>query len=145
MANTRVQLEVEAWVREYWMSREYGQQFQKRRVRLTSGGLFEFDAVSMDGSIIASVATSKKKGASGKNAIGSIHKVCCDMFYMLLVDTKRRIQILTEQDMFEHWQKEVDGGRVPSIIEFVHVELPVDLDARLKGARRKASEEVSPK
>lgn len=138
MANTRVQLEVEAWVREYWMPKEYGHHFQKKRVRLTSGGLFEFDAVSEDGSIIASVATSKKKGASGKNAIGSILKFCCDMFYMLLVDTKRRIQILTEQDMFEYWKKEVDGCRVPASIKFVHVDLPVDLDARLKCARKKA-------
>jgi len=48
-------------------------------------------------------------------------------------------------EMSEQWQKEIEGGRVQASIEFVHVELPADLDARLKGARKKASEEVSRK
>ena len=52
---------------------------------------------------------------------------------------------MTELDMYEQWQKEIQGGQVSDSIEFVHVDLPVDLDARLKGARKKASDDVRPK
>ena len=56
---------------------------------------------------------------------------------------ERWIVLLTELDMYEKWQKEIHGGRVLDNIEFVNVELPIELDARLKGARKKASDEVS--
>jgi hypothetical protein len=55
MADTRVQLEVEDWVRRNWMDKKYGQQFSRDRVKLSSGGVFDFDAVSQDGKIAAAI------------------------------------------------------------------------------------------
>ena len=49
MADTRAQGKVEAWVRNEWLPREFGQQFLKAKIQLSSGGKFEFDAVSSDG------------------------------------------------------------------------------------------------
>ena len=46
MADTRVQLEVEDWVRRNWMPEQYGIRFSRERLRLRSGGVFDFDAVS---------------------------------------------------------------------------------------------------
>ena len=59
MADTRVQLEVEEWVRLNRLHRE--------RVRLTSGGVFDFDAVSEDQKIVATTST-------GKLAVGKLVK-----------------------------------------------------------------------
>ena len=144
MADTRVQLEVEDWIRNSWLCEHYGQPFAKKSVRLTSGGMFEFDAVSEAGRIVANISTSSFLTAKGKPGIGKVTKVRSDIFFLLLADADRRLQILTEGDMHEHWCKEARIGRVPSSIEFVHVALPDDLAAKLRASRRKASDEVSP-
>ena len=59
MADTRVQLEVEDWVRKQWMPSEFGQRFSRERVRLDSGGMFDFDAVSADESTVATNSNRK--------------------------------------------------------------------------------------
>ena len=145
MADTRVQLEVEDWVRRVWMPDKFGRKFFRERVSLSSGGVFDFDAVSEEGEIVATISTSGARTSSGKNAVGKMLKVRSDIYFLLLANTERRIVVLTELDMYEQWQKEINGGRVPDRIEFVHVDLPVELDARLKGARKKASDEVRPR
>jgi hypothetical protein len=40
MADTRMQLEVEDWVRREWMPGKFGQPFFRERVRLSPGGVF---------------------------------------------------------------------------------------------------------
>jgi hypothetical protein len=40
MADTRVQLEVEDWVREHWMQQQFGQNFYRNRLKLSSGGFY---------------------------------------------------------------------------------------------------------
>jgi hypothetical protein len=66
-----MQLEVEDWVRRNWMPTQYGAKFSRARLRLRSGGVFDFDAVSEDHSIMASISTS---GASGNQGSGKILK-----------------------------------------------------------------------
>jgi hypothetical protein len=144
MADTRVQLEVETWIRQEWMSENFGQKFSKESTKLTSGGAFEFDAVSEDRKIVAVISTGGAKTATGKSAAGKIRKIRSDMFFLLLADTERRIVVLTEQDMFSRWEEEKDNGRVPPEIEFCLVEIPPELRERLQRARMQASNEVSP-
>ena len=72
MADTRVQAEVEDWVRKHWMPRTFGVLFYRERVELTSGGVFDFDAVSSDRSIVASISTSGATTSSGKRAVGKL-------------------------------------------------------------------------
>jgi len=43
------------------------------RVRLSSGGVFDFDAVSEDHSVVATISTSGAKTAGGKYAVGKMH------------------------------------------------------------------------
>ena len=142
MADTRVQLEVEDWVRRNWMPKEFGCSFQRDRVQLRSGGVFDFDAVSTDETIVATISTSGAKTSGGKHAVGKILKLRSDMLFLTMVEARRRIVVLTEGDMYEQCIKEKEGGRVPPEIEFVHAVLPVELDLRLIEARRKASVEV---
>ena len=136
MADTRTQVRVEDWVQREWMPERYGQRFSRERVALTSGGVFDFDAVSADGTMVANISTSGSKTASGK--------VRSDIYFLLLARAQRTLVLLTERDMYERWLAEVESGRVPDSIEFVHVDIPHDLDRKLQASRQAASREVTP-
>ena len=102
MADTRVQLEVEDWVRDNWMSGEFGCDFYRKRLTLSSGGVFDFDAVSQDGKIAACISTSGGKTARGKHAVGKLLKLRSDMLFLLLAkEPQKRIIVLTESDMLD--------------------------------------------
>lgn len=141
MADTRIQLEVEDWVRRNWMPTQYGTRFSRERLRLTSGGVFDFDAVSDDHSIVATISTSGARTSTGKYAVGKMLKLRSDMLFLTLVEAERRIIVLTEQDMCDQCGKEAAAGRVPKDIEFVCALIPEDLRVRLVGSRLKASTE----
>ncbi len=145
MADTRVQLEVEDWVREHWMSQRFGVPFFRNRLSLSSGGVFDFDAVSQDKTIAACISTSAGKTARGKHAVGKLLKLRSDMLFLHLAQgLTRKMIILTGKDMFDICQKEKAGGRVPQDIEFHIVsDIPTDLLSRLLLAREQASREVT--
>jgi hypothetical protein len=145
MADTRCQLECEDWVRQDWMPQRFGQKFHRERVRLTSGGVFDFDAVSADGMTVASISTSNARSSGGNHAVGKLMKLRSDMLFLLLAAPRRAAVILTERDMYELCEKEKQAGRVPQNIEFHHAPLPQDLAAKLKLAKKVSSDEVSPK
>src|ERR1019366_1745284 len=119
MADTRTQLEVEDWVRRNWMPSQLGVRFARERLQLRSGGVFDFDAVSDDHSIVATISTSSSKTAGGKHTVSKILKLRSDMLFLTMVNAKRRIIVLTERDMCNQCGKEAAGGRVPPEIEFV--------------------------
>lgn len=141
MADTRVQLEVEDWVRRNWMAAQFGTKFSRERLPLRSGGVFDFDAVNEDHSIVATISTSGAKTSGGKYAVGKILKLRSDMLFLTMADAKRRIIVLTERDMYDQCNKEAAGGRVPPEIEFACAVLPDEVNTRLVAARKKASGE----
>lgn len=143
MADTRVQIEVEDWVRRNWLSRKYGQEFHRERVALEWGGVFDFDAVTSDQSIIAAISTSAGKTASGRLAVGQLMKMRSDVLFLLHAKTQRRVMVFTEPDMFQVAQQEREAGRLPDSVEFTRAEIPLELEIRLREARKKASEEVT--
>ena len=144
MADTRVQLEVEDWVRKNWMASQFGQPFYRERLDLSSGGVFDFDAVSEDGRMVASISTSGATTASGKRAVGKLLKIRSDVLFLTLVSAERRLVVLTERDMYQLCMSESGAGRLPTSIEFAHAKIPDELAERLNKSRRKASREVSP-
>jgi hypothetical protein len=145
MADTRIQLEVEDWVRRNWMPTHFGKKFFRERLKIRSGGVFDFDAVSEDTSVVATISTSGSKTSGMKHAVGKILKLRSDMLFLTMVEAERRVIVLTEPDMFDQCKKESAGGRVPPEIEFVCAEIPDELRARLTAARLKASGEFSGK
>jgi hypothetical protein len=145
MADTRVQLEVEDWIRKEWMPKEFGQRFHRDRLKLISGGYFDFDAVNDDETIVASISTTGASTASGRFGVGKMLKIRSDMYFLLMANAQRRIIVLTEPDMYDQCLKEKEGGRIHPDIEFVQVTIPDDLVEKLRKARKLASEEVSPK
>jgi hypothetical protein len=144
MADTRCQLECEDWVRLEWLPVHFGQQFHRERLKLSSGGVFDFDGVSDDRTVAVTISTSGAKTASGKLAVGKLMKLRSDMFFLLLSNVERRCVVLTERDMYNLCLKETHGGRVPASIEFYHAELPNDLGDRLIAARQLSSMEMRP-
>lgn len=144
MADTRCQVECEDWVRREWMPMFFGQPFYRERMPLKSGGVFDFDAVSADKTIVASISTSGSRTARGKNATGKMMKLRSDMLYLLLCEASRKLIVLCEEDMYARCQVEQESGRLPKEIEFFHAPLPEKLAIRLIAARKVGSEEVSP-
>lgn len=144
MADTRCQVECEDWVRREWMPKFFGQQFYRERMPLSSGGVFDFDAVSADKTIVASISTSGARTARGKHAVGKLMKLRSDMLFLLLCEAPRKVMVLCEADMYGRCQLEREGGRVPKEIEFVHAPLPEELAIKLLAARKVGSDEVSP-
>lgn len=141
MADTRVQLEVEDWVRKEWMPQHFGMNFYRERLKIRSGGVFDFDAVSGDKTIVATISTSGAKTSGGNYAVGKILKIRSDMLFLTMVEAKRRVVVLTENDMYTQCLKEAKGGRVPPEIEFTYAPLGDDINARLIAARLLCSTE----
>lgn len=145
MADTRCQLECEDWVRREWMPTIFGQPFYRERLTLSSGGVFDFDAVSADKTIVACISTSGSRTATGKHAGGKVMKLRSDMLFLLLSQAHRKVIVLCEPDMYALFDRERQSGRVPKEIEFFHVPLPEELAVKLLAARKIGSDEVSPK
>lgn len=144
MADTRIQLEVEGWVRKHWMPTQYGKKFRRERLKLRSGGMFEFDAVCEDDKIVATISTSGSLTSGGKHGVGKMMKLRSDMLFLLLTKAERRIIVLTEKDMYDRCIAEHQGGRVPPEIEFALAVIPDELRGKLKVAREESSREVRP-
>jgi len=144
MADTRCQIECEDWIRREWMPTHFGQSFYRERMPLNTGAVFDFDAVSADKTIVASISTSGARTARGKHAVGKLMKLRSDMLFLLMTDAPRKVIVLCESDMFALCQREQQGGRAPKEIEFVHAQLPEPLATKLLAARKIGSDEVSP-
>src|SRR5712692_5848024 len=109
------------------MPTHFGAKFSRERLPLRSGGVFDFDAVNVDHSIVATISTCGSMTSGGKHAVGKILKLRSDMLFLSMVDAKRRVIVLTERDMCDQCEKEAAGGRVPPEIEFVCAIIPDDL------------------
>lgn len=144
MADTRCQTECERWIRDHWLRERFGQDFTERNVALSSGGYFKFDAVSADGTVVASISTSKKDMRSGKAGVGKFMKLRSDMLFHILAGASRKLMIFTESCMFEACIKERERGRTPRDIEFIHAQLPDQPVGRLAASRETSSREVRP-
>ena len=146
MADTHIQVEVEDWIRRNWLPAKFNQQFFRDRMPLSSGGVFDYDAVSADRKIAVLISTSSSITSSGKHGVGKLQKIRADMFFLLLTtNVEKKIIVLTEKDMYEQCMAEIATGRAPKDIEFMYAEIPHALRVKLAESREKASREVRPK
>ena len=147
MADSRAQVQAEKWVVNNALLQSFpNKQFRHRKIRLTWGGEFDFDAVSDDGSVVALVSTIHPLTAKGKLAVGKIHKLKADALYLLHAEgAKRRVMVFTQASMMKRFEKEKGSGRFPPEIELLFIRLPKKLQDAVEEARRRASEEVSPR
>lgn len=144
MADSRIQLEIEKWIRDNFLPQKYHQQFTPRRLQLNTEGFFDFDAVSADDTIVANISTSSYKTSGGKNGSGKIQKIRSDMLFLLMVPAKKRLIVFSEEDMFDYFMKEKQKGRVPNEVELIYSPIPENLRSYLLDAKKIAAHEVSP-
>lgn len=146
MADTSVHHDAEAWVIEHGLPRLFaGVSFSGKKLKLTWGGYFAFDAVSQDQSMVVAVSTSSARTATGKLATAKFQKLKTDALYLLHLEAEaRRIMVFTEESMLEYFKKAVTVGRFPPTIELLHIPLPADLHAKVLASREVASKETSP-
>jgi hypothetical protein len=144
MADTSTQREVEDWIRKSWLTSKYSQDFKQKKLKLTSGGLFEFDAVNIDESIVANISTSSAKTSGGNVGSAKLQKIRADAYFLLLLPgtVQRKLLVFTEQDMVTLCKKEQSKGRIPDSIEIILVDLPEKIREKLDGAKRIASDEM---
>jgi len=140
---TLLKSKVEDFIREKLRS-EYGQPFEKQFVDLTTGGPHEFDAVSKDGRIVASIKSASGKTAGGKNPSGKIKDSIAELYFLRLVKADRRILILTNHDFYQIFLKNLQG-KIPFDLEVVNIPLPQDIEAEVRHVQARASKEVSPR
>ena len=146
MADTRVQVEVEGWVRKQ-LEKEYGEVFIKKQVELKWGGWFEADAWSRSG-IVACISTSRYKTSGGKPGSGKVNKLYKDLLFMLNMRGVKEIYfVVTERDMYEYLCRRREEGRFPpeTEVRLKFMDLPDALRYDLELARQEASIETSPK
>lgn len=75
---TRIKKEIEPFVRA-WLSKELGDtELTERPVTLLSGGVYKFDAVSEDGSIVAAILSNRPKTRTGRENTGGVRKALND-------------------------------------------------------------------
>src|ERR1700690_1039970 len=110
MADSRIQAQAENWIRETWLPKHFTQPFHKEKLRLSSGGLFEFDAISHDGKLIASISTDGGITAPGRKAAPKLNKVRSDILFLLLYEANRRLVLLTDKAMFDLCEQERAKG-----------------------------------
>ena len=70
---------VEEHVREH-LAAEFGQTFSARYLALTPGGRHEFDAVSADGLIVASIKSASGLTAGGRIPSGKIRDSLAELY-----------------------------------------------------------------
>ena len=142
MSDTRCQTECERWVRDNWLPAQFGMPFEERTMPLSSGGVFKFDAVSEDGSVIASISTSKAAMSSGKRGVGKLMKIRSDMFFHVMAGSGQHVLVFTEDCMLTQLVAERERGRVPQHLQLLKADLPPELATRLHAARTQSSSEV---
>ena len=141
MANTNYLKEIQSWVRDNWLPKQFpGYQFDKRFLELTTGGKHEFDAVSKDISIVASIKTHSWTTSGGKRPAGKIAQLYQELYFLSLVEVKKKYLILTNEDTYNNFQHE-SYGKMASGIETVFCQLPSDMRRKVLDIQKGASKE----
>jgi hypothetical protein len=133
---------VETYVRDQ-LSREFGQTFSATFLSLQPGGRHEFDAVSEDGGVVASIKAASGLTAGGRNPSGKIKDCIAELYYLSLVEAPIRRLVLTTPAFFAIFTKST-AGAVARGIEVVCVPLPAEMQLEVNKVVLAASREVSP-
>ena len=142
MAISRSFLMVEAHIRDVWMPSIYKQAFTKAKASLKRSGSFEFDAVSVDGSIVACISSNSGRARQGGLAKTKMNKIRSDILFLLMAEAPRKIMILADKALHEHAICEQQRGRLPSEVEIVLATLSEQIQEILAEAQKTASVEM---
>ncbi|MFI5260101.1 MAG: hypothetical protein ACHQ01_10925 [Candidatus Limnocylindrales bacterium] len=133
---------VETYIRER-LALEFGQPFSARFLDLVSGGKHEFDAVSHDQRVVASIKAASGLTSGGRNPSGKIKDSIAELYYLSLVSAPVRRLILTTPAFYGIFKKATTGA-VAAGIDVVCVPLPAEIQREVDRVVSAASQEVTP-
>lgn len=143
MANTRyLRVQVEKYVREQ-LTKRFGQPFHAKVLQLVTGGDHEFDAVSDDGAIVATVKAASGLTSGGKIPQGKINTAVAELYFLSLVEAQMRMLVLTTPAFHSILARRM-RGRLASGIEIECIPLPATMQAEYDRVILAASKEMSP-
>ena len=136
MSVSNIESEVERWIRDVYLPREYGQTFRQESLPLQSRGEAKFAAVSVDREVVASICTSPGYAAGGKVNTDALMKVRSDALKILWLENTpaKRFMVFTDQSMIRVIKEEKRKGHFPKELVLVRVKLPAALQARLEAS-----------
>ena len=125
------------------LSQKFGVPFRPLALKLSTGGMHEFDAVSEDRRIVASIKTAGGRTASGRFPVGKIKSTEAELYYLALVPAEVRLLVLTSREFYAMMKRRLEGRLAPGIsLELVL--LPSEMEEEVRRIRRVASREVAP-
>lgn len=142
MANTSyLRYTVEPWVRDR-LAEKYAQSFTSQVLLLSPGGSHEFDAVSEDRQIVASIKANSGLTSGGNHPTGKVATCLNEIYFLTLVAASTRVLVLTNPEFYSIFTRVTTG----QIAHDIHVELlplPTEMQNVVDGVTQRASEEMS--
>ncbi|HTY39306.1 MAG TPA: hypothetical protein VMH23_19475 [Bacteroidota bacterium] len=119
------------WIREVYLPKKYKQSFHEKKLELQSKARVNFDAVSEDGEIVATISTCTGYTTGGRKNEDDLQKTRSDALHFLMLDTipKERLMIFSEQSMIDLVKDEKKRDRFPLALKIVKVKLPPELES----------------
>ncbi|MBI3743936.1 MAG: hypothetical protein HY261_06605 [Chloroflexi bacterium] len=143
MADTRkLKDEVEEHIRKVLQS-EFGMPFRSAKLPLVSGGIHEFDAVSLDDHIICSIKSSSGKTSGGNHPAGKVNDSIAELYFLSLVQGEQRILIVTDPGFHRILMGSLKGKIAPGVAVRL-IPLPAQLQEDVQRIQMAASAEVTP-
>ncbi len=136
--------EIENWIRDVYLPKQYSQSFKQKSLPLQSRGQSSFAAVSEDGEIVASICTKKAYIALRKVDKEALMKVQSDALKILWLENTpaKRFMLFIDPDMIRLIKEEKKKGHFPKELELIRVKLPAALEAKLLESQRPPAPQV---
>lgn len=122
------------------LSAQYQTVFRRQRLRLQPGGYHEFDAVSENGRVVASVKTAT---APGRHPASNTTNCLAELYFLSMAPARRKILVLTSPEFHETFRIAL-AGKLPGNVEIMHVPLPQDVAERVAAVQRAGTDETQP-
>ena len=142
MANTNeLKNLIEPYVRKR-LTDKYGNLFEEKEMplKLKTGGLHKFDVISKDRTIVGGIkANSLRK--DGKVGAGVIKSIFTELYFLSLVEAKRKVLILTNKGFYELFKRRSSGQILPDT-DLIYCKLSKELESRVAGIHKISSGEI---
>jgi len=96
------------------LEKEFGKKLPKKRV-VIGNYTHEFDLFSEDGTIVGEVKSGKDLDKKGKIKPYRFAELCVDCLYLMSVKAEKKIFVLTDEKMFDAFNKMIKGLPIKEI------------------------------
>ncbi len=138
---TKIKTVIEPYVRN-WLSEQFpGHVFKEKRIRLTTGESYTFDAVAEDASIVAAILSNRAKTRTGRENTGGVRKALTEISYLKATpEGVKKVMAFTDDDFCQLMRRRASRLGTESI-QMIVCKLPPHLKTELREILDKASHE----